>query len=214
MQLLPRMLRAPLMARAAESSGPGQRAQLSTDVGYATTWLFVLSAPVAVGLVVVGPWLFRLLGGLPLAEPLVFVALVASALVDVVATPAANTLPGAGDARSPGLAALAALVLALVLWGVGGPTYGSVALAVGMLVNSVCKGAPPVWVVVRRYGWAWPFAVWRLWWVCGASVAAAGAAMLLELVAAPWVLLSYAVVVGVCMWHPVRAAAAQWRRAR
>lgn len=80
---------------------------------------------------------------------LVFRILTAAAMVDVIATPSSNALPGVGAVKSTSYAAIVALGVTVIVWSALTPHLGLVALAVGMLVNSVIKGGVPI-LAARR----------------------------------------------------------------
>ncbi len=150
LQFLPRMLRTVIFARSAELDGGGKQEELASGIAEASHWLLFATLPACVLLALLGGPLLEIAGGTVTPERLLaFRLLTAAAFVDVIATPAANGLSGAGWVKVPTLAAIMALVPTVLVWWWLTPTLGIVALALGMLVGSAVKGGVPIFAALR-----------------------------------------------------------------
>ncbi len=153
LQMFPRMLRSAIFAHSAQLDGSGRRDELGRSITEATHWLVVLVIPVCGLFAIVGEPLIVAMGGTASSERmLVFRLMALAAMVEVVATPAANALPGCGYVRAPNYAAVAALVVAASIWLGVGEQGGLVGLAVGMVANAVIKSGVPIWFAWNQLG--------------------------------------------------------------
>ncbi|MBN1959583.1 MAG: hypothetical protein JW841_01440 [Deltaproteobacteria bacterium] len=150
LQFLPRMLRTVLFAHTAVLDGGGYRDQISSSISLANHWLLLVTVPICSILVLLSEPLIAICGGTPTAERLlVFRLLIAAACIDVIATPSVNALPGIGNVKTTAYAALFALGITVLLWISLIPSYGMLAIAFGMLTNSVFKGGIPI-IIARQ----------------------------------------------------------------
>jgi O-antigen/teichoic acid export membrane protein len=153
LQMFPRMLRSVIFAHSAQLDGAGRRDEVGRSVTEATHWLLVAVVPACGLLGLAGGPLIELLGGTATPERLlVFRLLTVAALMEVMATPAANALPGVGHVKAPNYAAVVALAVTGVIWLAATPELGLVGLALGMVANAIVKGGVPMWFAWRDLG--------------------------------------------------------------
>lgn len=150
LQMFPRMLRTVIFSHSAALDGSGRQDELGRSLTEANHWLALVAVP-ACGLVgVLGAPLIEVMGGVATPERLlVFRLLTVAALMEVLATPAANALPGAGHVKAPNYAAIVALVVTAAIWVLAKGELGLVGLALGMVVNSIIKGGVSIWYAWR-----------------------------------------------------------------
>lgn len=203
LQFLPRMFRTVLFAHSAELDGRGERESLGRSIGAASHWLLLATLPVGGLLVLTGGSLLELFGGTPTPERvLAFRLLTMAAVIDVVATPSANALPGVGAVKAPSYAAVAALAVTVAIWLGFAGTQGLVGLAAGMLANSIIKGGVPVVAARRMLGATLTSSPLRS--LVLAALAVAGV-VLVERWPHPWLVAAlYAAVVAPVLWQPAR----------
>ncbi len=210
LQFLPRMFRTVLFAHSAELDGRGRRGELGASIGTASHYLLLATLPSCAVLVLAAAPLIALFGGVPTPERLlVFRLLTVAALIDVVATPSANALPGVGAVKPPSYAAVVALAVTIAMWAGLTPRLGLTALAAGMVVNSVIKGGVPI-VVARRLLGA------TLTSAPATTAALAGLALVGLAVLAVWphplaVTALYVAASLPLLWTPLRTVAAELR---
>jgi len=210
LQFFPRMLRTALFAHSAELDGRGQQAALAGSLGAASHWLLLATVPACAVLALGAAPILTALGGTATPERLlVFRLLTAAALVDVVATPASNALPGVGNVKAPAYAALGALVLTIAAWWWLTPILGFTGLAVGMLLNSVVKGAVPIYAARVTLGARLTHAPGRVGLL---GLGALGGLALLAVWPQPLVVTpAYALAAALVLWRP---GAQLWRELR
>lgn len=209
LQMLPRMLRTVLFAKAAELDGRGDHEALGRTLTESNHWLFLANVPVCgVALVLAEPIIVSL-GGDPTPERLlVFRLLLAGAVFEVLATPVTNALPGIGEVRVPAFSAVAGLLAAALVW-LASPRLGIVGLSLGLVVSSVVKSAVPMWVARQRLGVRATRSP-RL--MVSLTALSAAAWIAVELRAPAWPLAAgYALLVTVLAWASL---AELWRLAR
>jgi O-antigen/teichoic acid export membrane protein len=203
LQFLPRMFRTVLFAHSAALDGRGERDSLGRSIGTASHWLLLATLPVCGVLVLTGGPLLELLGGTPTPERvLAFRLLTVAAVIDVVATPSANALPGVGAVKAPSYAAVAALVVTVAIWLGFAGSQGLVGLAGGMLVNSVVKGGVPIIAARRMLGATLTSAPVRSLVL---AALAAGGVGLLGRWPHPWLVAAlYVAAAAPVLWRPAR----------
>ena len=212
LQMFPRMLRSVIFARSATLDGAGRRGELSANITEATHWLLIIVVPACGLLGIVGGPLIELMGGSATPERLlVFRLLAVAALMEVMATPAANALPGAGYVKAPSYAALVALVVAGVVWMGAAPSLGLVGVALGIVANAIIKGGVPVWFAWRELKARPTRALGRVTVLLAITLSALALVTLWP----EWLLVGvgYVIVVVPLLWAPLRELwALVWRR--
>lgn len=202
LQFMPRMLRTVVFAQSAEQAGRGDSDALAQSISEVSHWLLIANVPLCTALILVAEPVLTLIGGTPSdANLAVLRVLTLGALVDIMATPATNALPGAGNIRVPAISAIAGLVAAVAIWAL---PLGAIGLAGGLLASSLVKGGIPVLVARSTL----KLSVTRTPVIAGAMIAASVIAFgAVELTGAPIVVCaSYLAVAAVLASRSVRSA--------
>jgi len=150
LQFMPRMLRTVVFAQSAEQAGRGERDALAQSISDVSHWLLIVNIPLCTTVALLAGPILSIVGGSPTADHvLVLRLLTAVAAFEILATPATNALPGAGNIRVPAWSAVIGLIAAVLIWSSQGSLL---ALCLGLLASAVLKGGIPVIVAWRELG--------------------------------------------------------------
>lgn len=162
LQFLPRTLRTVLFAESAELDGRGDLSGLRQSTNRATHWLFFLQLPVCVIVILFSERFLRWSGGQTTRDHLlIFAILTFAALLEIVATPITNTLPGIGRIGITASGAVFGLVVAVVAGSICAERWGMVGLTLGVFLSSAIKCGLPMFFGIRQYGFVLTSDRWR-----------------------------------------------------